>query len=100
MDNGQKKQVVITKDTLLPIGLILILIGGVVRIEKIGWLTDQVTVRAAENSIEIKAQEKEVDEVKAQFLEAVNEIKLQLAEIKGAQHGTREQSDQKQRRSN
>lgn len=82
-----KKPLVVNKDTLVPIGFIAVILLGAVRVEKIGWLTDQVTVRAAENSIELKAQEKEIDEVKDKFLEAVNDINLRLAELKGVKNG-------------
>lgn len=86
-EDNQSKQIVITKETLIPIGLVIALITGAIWVAKIGWIADQVTVRAAENSIEIKANKEEIDEVKTKFLEAVSNINLQLAELKGVERG-------------
>lgn len=88
--NKPAKQVTITKETLIPISLISIFVLGAVRVERIGWLTDQVTVKAAENTTEIKAQGKEIDEVKVKILETLGKINERLAVLEGVRNGRKD----------
>lgn len=84
MDKKESKQIVITKDTLLPLGLVITLLSGAIYVERIRWVTDQVTVRAAENTIQIKEQGKEIDEVKTKLLDTLSQINTRLAVLEGA----------------
>lgn len=90
---SEKKPIVITKETLVPISLVTLIVTVALWVKGLDWKIEATSALATTHTQEIKDQGKEIDNVKTDFLKTVNEINQRLARMEGvseAEHGKKE----------